>query len=126
LKTEVRQTRAEATTRRGAGRQEDLPLIASVSAETPSSDPQAQLPLEAEVAALIVSVLHLEIEPAAIAPEAPLFREGLGLDSIDALELALEISKQYGVKLRSDDTRNTEIFASLRSLARFVAEHRPA
>ena len=101
-------------------------MIASVSAKTPASDPLAQLPLEAEIASLIVTVLHLEIEPSDIVAEAPLFREGLGLDSIDALELALEISKQYGVKLRSDDARNAEIFANLRSLSRFIAEHRPA
>jgi acyl carrier protein len=108
----------------GTGQQKDLPLIASVSTKTSSSDPQDQLPFEVEIAALIVNVLHLEIEPSDIAPQSPLFREGLGLDSIDALELSLAISKEYGVKLRSDDTRNTEIFASLRSLSHFIAEHR--
>jgi len=76
------------------------------------------------MAALIVEVLHLETAPAKIAPDAPLFGEGLGLDSIDALELALAISKRYGISLRSDDERNDEIFASLRNLSRFVAASR--
>ncbi len=101
-------------------------MNASVSTATPPSDPQAQLPIEAEIAALIVDVLHLELDPAAIAPEEALFREGLGLDSIDALELALALSRKYGVTLRSDDARNAEIFASLRSLSRFIAAGRPA
>ncbi|MGH7122498.1 MAG: phosphopantetheine-binding protein [Acetobacteraceae bacterium] len=87
---------------------------------------EAELRFEAEMAALIVDVLHLEITPSAIIAEEPLFRDGLGLDSIDALELALALSKRYGVKLRSDDPRSQEIFASLRSLSRFIAsEHSP-
>lgn len=101
-------------------------MNASVSTAVPSPVPHAQLPIEAEIARLIVEVLHLEIGPAAIVPEEPLFREGLGLDSIDALELALAISRQYGVTLRSDDARNAEIFASLRSLSRFIAARRSA
>jgi acyl carrier protein len=100
-------------------------VTTSVSADQSAADQQAQRPLEAELAALIVDVLHLEIEPAAIAPEAPLFREGLGLDSIDALELALAISKQFGVNLRADDAQNAESFASLRSLARFITASLP-
>jgi len=79
---------------------------------------------EVEVARLIVSALSLEIKPEAIDPEAPLFGEGLGLDSIDALELSLVISKTYGVQLRSDDERNHRIFASLRSLAGHIAKQR--
>ncbi len=79
---------------------------------------------EQEVAALLVSVLHLEIQPQEIEPGAPLFNEGLGLDSIDALELALAISRQYGLELKSDDQRNRAIFASLRSLAAYVDLHR--
>jgi acyl carrier protein len=101
-------------------------LSTAIFPEAPSPDLQTQLPLEVEIATLIVDVLHLEIAPADIAPAAPLFRDGLGLDSIDALELALAISKRYGVSLRSDDDRNSEIFANLRSLARFIAAHRPA
>ncbi|MCK8784821.1 phosphopantetheine-binding protein [Roseomonas sp. NAR14] len=80
--------------------------------------------LEAEVAKLIVESLHLEVQPAEIAPDAPLFGEGLGLDSIDALEIALAISRRYGFQLRSDDERNHRIFASLRSLAAHIEQHR--
>lgn len=81
--------------------------------------------MEKEVAQLIVESLNLEdVDPARIEPEAPLFREGLGLDSIDALELALAISTKYGFKLRSDDERNVEIFSSLRALARHVEQNR--
>lgn len=80
--------------------------------------------LEQQVAALIVSTLQLDIMPGDIAPEGRLFGEGLGLDSIDALELALAISRRYGFDLRSDDERNHQIFASLRSLARHVAQNR--
>ena len=79
---------------------------------------------ERALAAMIVSVLQLEVEPNAIDPEARLFVEGLGLDSIDALELALAISRGYGFELRSDDERNQEIFASLRSLAAHIEAHR--
>lgn len=82
------------------------------------------LPQELEVAQLIVSALSLEVAPEEIEPEAPLFHEGLGLDSIDALELALAISKAYEVKLRSDDERNHRIFASLRSLTAHIEKHR--
>jgi acyl carrier protein len=80
--------------------------------------------LEGEMAELIVASLRLEVEPSAIDPEAPLFGEGLGLDSIDALEIALAISKHYGFHLRSDDEHNHNIFASLRSLAAHVEKHR--
>lgn len=76
---------------------------------------------EPEIARLIVDVLQLELAPGDIDPEAPLFGAGLGLDSIDALELALAISRRYGIELRADDERNNRIFASLRSLARHVA-----
>ncbi|SDB63798.1 phosphopantetheine-binding protein [Belnapia rosea] len=82
------------------------------------------LPQELEVAQLIVSALSLEVAPEEIEPEAPLFHDGLGLDSIDALELALAISKAYEVKLRSDDERNHRIFASLRSLTAHIEKHR--
>ena len=80
--------------------------------------------LEEEVAQLIVETLNLEVAPSEIEPEAPLFGEGLGLDSIDALELALAISKQYGFQLRSDDERNKQIFSSLRALSRHVETNR--
>ena len=81
--------------------------------------------LEQEVAGLIVESLNLEdVEPGGIDPEAPLFREGLGLDSIDALELALAISRKYGFKLQSDDKKNADIFHSLRTLSRHVEQNR--
>jgi acyl carrier protein len=80
--------------------------------------------LEQELARLIVEVLQLETDPRDIQPEAPLFNEGLGLDSIDALELALEISRKYGLELKSDDERNGQIFASLQSLAAYIETNR--
>lgn len=81
--------------------------------------------LEKEVAQLIVESLNLEdIDPGQIDPDAPLFREGLGLDSIDALELALAISTKYGFKLHSDDKKNTDIFRSLRALSRHIEQNR--
>ena len=82
------------------------------------------LSLEHELAALIVEALKLKADPSTIQPEAPLFGDGLGLDSIDALELALSISRNYGLELKSDDERNHRIFASLRDLARHIEEFR--
>ncbi len=80
--------------------------------------------LEPEIARLIVETLNLEVTPEDIAPHAPLFGEGLGLDSIDALELALAISRAYGFELRSDDSGNQQIFASLHGLSRHIETHR--
>ena len=80
--------------------------------------------LEAEVAQLVVETVHLEISPDQIEPAAPLFGDGLGLDSIDALEIALAISQRYGFQLKSDDEQNHKIFASLRSLAGHIQKHR--
>ena len=82
-------------------------------------------PLERELADLLVEALHLEMAAGDIDPEAPLYGdEGLGLDSIDILEMAVAISKKYGFKLRSDDPDNDRIFASLRALAAHIAERR--
>jgi len=94
----------------------------STTASPPTSAPDAAglRPFERELAQLMVESLQLEITANAIAPEAPLFGAGLGLDSIDALELALAISKAYGVELKSDDEQNRQIFASLRNLAQHV------
>lgn len=79
---------------------------------------------ERELAALLVQALNLEVAPDEIDPNAPLYGEGLGLDSIDILEVALEVSRRYGFQLRSDDANNPQIFRSLRSLAAHVAQHR--
>ena len=81
-------------------------------------------PLEAEVATLIVQTLTLKVEPAQIRPEAPLFGDGLGLDSIDALELSLMTSQCYGFKIRSNDPETVATFASLRSLCQAIKKHR--
>lgn len=77
-----------------------------------------------EVAELIISALNLEMAASEIAPDAPLFGEGLGLDSIDILELALVISKRYGFQLRSDNEDNVRIFTSLRNLTAHIATQR--
>ena len=82
--------------------------------------------LEAELAKLLVEALNLEVTPESIDPTAQLYGDGLGLDSIDILELALEVSRRYGFQLRSDDENNHLIFQSLRSLAAHVATHRTA
>jgi acyl carrier protein len=79
---------------------------------------------ESEVAKLIVDELNLEITPESIDPDAPLFRGGLELDSIDVLEIALSVSKNYGLKLSSDDADSKRIFASLRALTAHIEKHR--
>ncbi|HEY3519893.1 MAG TPA: phosphopantetheine-binding protein [Rhodanobacteraceae bacterium] len=84
-----------------------------------------QTTAEHELAELIVSNLNLDgVSSAQIDPEAPLFGGELGLDSIDALELALAVSKRYGFQLRSDNPDNRRIFGSLRALAQHIEQHR--
>jgi acyl carrier protein len=86
-----------------------------------------QTDAERDLAQLLVESLNLEgVDPAQIDPEAPLFNAGLGLDSIDALELALAISKRHGFQLRSDNDENRRIFASLRALSAHVEQHKAA
>ena len=86
-----------------------------------------QTAAERELADLLVESLNLEdVEAGSIDPEAPLFNTGLGLDSIDALELALAISKRYGFQLRSDSDENRRIFASLRALSAHVEANKVA
>jgi acyl carrier protein len=81
--------------------------------------------LEEELAALIVGELNLEdVQLDELTPDTPLYGEGLGLDSIDILEIALLISKKYGFELRSDNPDNQKIFATLGALAAYVAAHR--
>ena len=77
-----------------------------------------------EVASLLVEALNLEIAPAEIDPQEPLYGDGLGLDSIDMLEVSLVVSKRYGFKLKDDDQDNVRIFRSLNNLAAHVAERR--
>ena len=84
----------------------------------------AHTALQSEIAALLVEALNLDIAPESIDPDAPLYGEGLGLDSIDILEVALVVSRRYGFKLRDDDQDNVRIFRSLNSLATHVAERR--
>jgi acyl carrier protein len=82
------------------------------------------LKLEQEIARLIVQGLNLPIAAEQIDPDAALYGEGLGLDSIDILEIALIVSKQYGVVLRADNQENERIFRSLRHFAQYVAAQR--
>lgn len=84
----------------------------------------AQTAEESKLAALIVEALNLELTPQEVDPGAPLYRDGLGLDSIDILEIALVISKTYGVQLKADDADNVRIFGSLRSLNEHLQQHR--
>jgi len=86
--------------------------------------PEADVSLRHELAALFVQALNLEVAPADIDPDAPLYGAGLGLDSIDILEVALVVSKRYGVQLRADAEENQHIFRSLRHLAEYIAVQR--
>jgi acyl carrier protein len=87
--------------------QAEKPTVASIS--------------DTEIARLIVETLHLDVSPADVDPDAPLFGEGLGLDSIDMLEIALSVSKKYGFDLRSEDRA---AFASVRALTAHIEQHR--
>ena len=77
-----------------------------------------------EIAELMIESLNLEVTSDQITPDAPLYGEGLGLDSIDVLEVALVVSKRYGLQLRADSADNQHIFSSLRSLTEHIAAHR--
>jgi acyl carrier protein len=88
------------------------------------TSPDTLTDFEREVAQFIVTTLNLEVGPEQIAPLDPLYGDGLGLDSIDVLEIALAVSKQYGFQMRSDDPDNATIFSSLRNLAAHIAAHR--
>lgn len=81
--------------------------------------------LEQEIKELIVSALSLEdVRPQDIATDEPLFVEGLGLDSIDALELGVALQKRYGVAMSADAAETRQHFRSVATLARFVAASR--
>ena len=86
--------------------------------------PETVAALLPEVAQLIVEALNLEVTADEIQPDAPLFGDGLGLDSIDVLEIALVISKKYGFQLKSDNEDNIRIFSSLRALTTYIASQR--
>jgi len=81
-------------------------------------------PLEAELSELMVDVLNLEMAPEEIDAQGGLYGDGLGLDSIDLLELSLAISKKYGIQLRADDADNQRIFTSVASLAQHIEANR--
>jgi acyl carrier protein len=98
----------------------DFPKDLHMNPATPD-DAAALMP---ELAGIIVAALNLDLAPEAIQPDAPLYGEGLGLDSIDILEVALVVSKRYGFQLRADDQDNVAIFSSLRRLAVHIAEQR--
>jgi acyl carrier protein len=89
-----------------------------------SSQALDQSAFELEIARLIAEVVHLDIPPEQVDPTAPLFGEGLGLDSIDLLEIALAVSQNFGFSLRSDDPDNRRIFSSLRAFSAHIAQHR--
>jgi acyl carrier protein len=82
--------------------------------------------LQREVAALIVEALNLDIAADDIQPDDPLYGDGLGLDSIDVLEIALVVSKKYGLQLRADSDDNHRIFSSLRSLTDYIRSRKAA
>ena len=91
-----------------------------------TSKASTQTLAEADLANLIVSTLNLDLPAAEIDPEAPLYSEGLGLDSIDMLEISLVVAQRYGVKLRADDENNQSIFKSLRNLSAYIQANRDA
>jgi acyl carrier protein len=92
-------------------------------AENISSENNA---LQLEIAQLMVQALNLDVSADAIDADAPLYGKGLGLDSIDILEIALVISKRYGLQLKADSEDNHRIFSSLRNLTQYVAVHKTA
>ena len=100
-----------------------MPTMSEFSSR-PSAAPAADAALMREVAELVVSSLNLEIVAADIQPDDALYGDGLGLDSIDILEIALVLSKRYGLQLRADQEDNTAIFTSLRSLSDHIALQR--
>lgn len=93
------------------------------SLEQPAS-PTDVASVRRELSTLITEALNLEVAPGDIDPAAPLYREGLGLDSIDILEIALVVARQYGIQLKADSEENHVIFSSLNALSEFVAAQR--
>lgn len=99
-------------------------MSASNAIREPASDLAAGEQLEREVAAMIVSALNLPIDPDDIQPGDVLYGEGLGLDSIDILEVALTVSKRFGIQMKADSEENFRVFSSLRALSSYIGEHR--
>lgn len=77
-----------------------------------------------EVIALIIEALNMELEASEVDPDGPLYGDGMGLDSIDMLEISLVISKRFGFQMRSDNEDNEKIFASPRALTAYIASQR--
>jgi acyl carrier protein len=98
-----------------ANKTTNCPTAATASADVSS--------IVRELATLITQAINLEIAPDQIDPDAPLYGEGLGLDSIDILEVALVVAKRYNIQLKAESEENHVIFASLRNLAQYVATH---
>ncbi|MDP2369840.1 phosphopantetheine-binding protein [Rhodoferax sp.] len=92
--------------------------------QPPATLVEPDIRLEREVAALIVSALNLEVNPEEVEPLGPLYGDGLGLDSIDILEVALVVSKHFGIQMKADSEDNFQIFSSLRTLSAYIGEHR--
>ncbi len=104
-----------------------VPPLSSASpapVSTASSPASTLSPAELGLAEIVVKTLNLEVAPNEIDPEAPIYGEGLGLDSIDILEISLAISKQYGFQLKSDDENNKTIYKSLRNLSAHIEKSR--
>ena len=89
-----------------------------------ATQPEINSALQNEVAELIVSALNLDVIPEEIQADTPLYGEGLGLDSIDILEVALVVSKRFGFQLRADNADNVKIFSSLGSLTQHIAANK--
>jgi acyl carrier protein len=101
-------------------------VVAKITDQEQSSSGDPHPPSAPQVLALaqlIIETLNLDMSASAIDPQAPLFGEGLGLDSIDMLEISLAVSQTYGVKLRADDSDNHQIFRSLASLSEYIHQH---
>lgn len=103
----------------------DQPSIVHCKVAMPEANqPEINSELQNEVAGLIVSSLNLDVIPEEIQADTPLYGEGLGLDSIDILEVALVVSKRFGFQLRADNADNVKIFSSLGSLTQHIAANK--
>ena len=99
-------------------------MAENVDPASPGTRVEGAAAVQRELALLITQALNLSVAPADIDPQAPLYGEGLGLDSIDILEVALVVARKYGVELKADSVENHAIFSSLAALSEFVAAQR--